>query len=112
MSVGGTWKVRQTPGARRDSADIIRWTIHTFGPQQAETYAETIALALQSLRDGPATLGVKRRNDIAPDIFTLHVARNGRKGRHFVLFRVAGDEVIDVLRLLHDSMDLEARLKD
>ena len=47
------------------------------------------------------------------DIRTLHVARDGRKGRHFVMFRVGsidGRDVIDVLRLLHDSMDLERHL--
>ena len=44
---------------------------------------------------------------------TLHVARKGRKGRHFVVFRVARDpdhDVIEVLRLLHDSMDLQRHL--
>ena len=40
-------------------------------------------------------------------------SRNGRKGRHFVLFRInkiKAHNVIDVLRLLHDSMDLERHL--
>jgi len=39
---------------------------------------------------------------------TLHVARAGRRGRHFVLYRIASPSEppgIDVLRLLHDSMD-------
>jgi toxin ParE1/3/4 len=41
----------------------------------------------------------------------MHVTRNGRKGRHFVLFRADADadavsRQIDVLRILHDSMDL------
>jgi toxin ParE1/3/4 len=40
-------------------------------------------------------------------VFTLHVARHGRRGRHFVAFRIGrieGREVIDVLRSLHDAM--------
>ena len=39
---------------------------------------------------------------------TLHVVRVGRRGRHLVLYRIAGasePSAIDVLRLLHDSMD-------
>jgi toxin ParE1/3/4 len=36
----------------------------------------------------------------------MHVAWQGKKGRHFVMFRVAPERVIEVLRLLHDSMDL------
>lgn len=68
-------------------------------------------MAFAALRTGPGAMGVRQRDDIAPGTFTLHVARNGRKGRHFIVFRVNGDErVIDVLRLLHDSMDLGQRL--
>ena len=33
-------------------------------------------------------------------------ARHGRKGRHFVVFRSSAPYQIEVLRLLHDSMDL------
>jgi toxin ParE1/3/4 len=43
-------------------------------------------------------------------IASLHVARNGSKGRHIVIFRVVSLDdtaVIKVLRLLHDSMDLQ-----
>jgi toxin ParE1/3/4 len=52
---------------------------------------------------------VKVRHDIAAGILTLHVARNGRKGKHFLMFRVSDREghVLDVLRILHDAMDLQ-----
>jgi len=100
------WKVRQTRGSRQDRAQIIRWTIRQFGTRQAEIYAETIALAIASLRDCPNITGVKQRDDLGSGIHTLHVARNGRKGRHFIVFRVSGAHIIDVLRLLHDNMDL------
>jgi toxin ParE1/3/4 len=36
----------------------------------------------------------------------------GRKGRHLVVFRMADGQVIDVIRLLHDSMDLAKLLPD
>jgi len=39
--------------------------------------------------------------------------RQGRKGRHIVLFRVGPDqdrEAIEVLRILHDAMDLQRHL--
>lgn len=66
-------------------------------------------MALETLSGGPTVIGVKARDDIAKGLFSLHVARAGRNGRHFVMFRIAkeqDDEVIEVLRLLHDSMDL------
>lgn len=63
-------------------------------------------MALEALAAGPDVVDVKARDDIAPGIHTLHVARQGRKGRHFVVLGVAEPGTIDVLRILHDSMDL------
>ncbi len=107
---GTVWTVRLTASAAADFRQILGWTAENFGTAQAGTYADTLSAALQALSAGPATIGVKARPEIGADIRTLHVARQGRKGRHFVLFRVTsvdGQDVIDVLRLLHDSMDLK-----
>lgn len=104
MSV--VWKVRLAAQAELDFFEIITWTIENFGERQAETYAETLTLAIEALHDGPEQLAAKVRDDIGPCIRTLHVARQGRSGRHFVVFSEAKDQYIDVLRLLHDSMDL------
>jgi toxin ParE1/3/4 len=73
-------------------------------------YAETLSLAIGVLAKGPEIFGTKRRDEIGHGILTLHVARQGRKGRHFVVFRISGATTIDVLRLLHDSMDLARHL--
>ncbi len=103
------WRVRLSESAEQDYRNILRWTQTRFGPQQAKTYADTLASALRDLGAGPSLMGAKPRDDIGPGMHVLHVARNGRKGRHFVLFRVEtaqAPHAIDVLRLLHDSMDL------
>lgn len=104
------WKVRMQKTASQDYGDIIKWTRKSFGEKQAQTYRVTLNMALEALRDGPNIVGVKQRDDIASGILTLHVARQGRKGRHFLLFRICSEQIIDVLRLLHDSMDLEHHL--
>lgn len=101
--------VRLGRQAEQDYIEILQWTTKTFGKGQASTYAETIALAIEALEGGADILGSKARDDIEPGIRTLHVARQGRAGRHFVVFRAAGSN-IDVLRLLHDSMDLPRHL--
>ncbi len=107
------WRVRLSAAAESDYEKILRWTTDNFGLVQARVYADTLSLALQELCAGPSIGGVKRRSEIGTDIHTLHLARKGRKGRHFVMFRVQrieGQNVIDVLRLLQDSMDLERHL--
>lgn len=106
------WTVRVSAAAEADYRSILRWTIDNFATTQAQTYAATLSHALQALHTGPAIIGAKERSEIDRNIWTLHVARNKRKGRHFIMFRVnrsmrpEGCNVIDVLRLLHDSMDL------
>lgn len=98
--------LRLAAQAEQDIGDIAAWTGSHFGEQQARTHAETLSLALEALIEGPDALGAKPREDVASGVSVLHVARNGRKGHHFVVFRVGGNSVIDVLRVLHDSMDL------
>ena len=110
---GSFWTVRLSSAAEADYQQILHWTVENFGTAQARHYADTLSSALKALSPGPAIIGVKERPEIGNNIRTLHVARNGRKGRHFVMFRVGsiqGRDVIDVLRLLHDSMDLERHL--
>lgn len=91
--MNAAWRVRLTQQAEQDYFEIIKWTIETFGPRQAGLYAETILLAVDVLYSGPDVPGAKVRDEIESGIRTLHVARNGRKGRHFVVFRVAGDHI-------------------
>ena len=107
------WVVRTGAAANGDFKSIVRWTAAKFGPAQARAYSQNIDAALQDLRAGPDIIGSKTLGDVAPGVYTLHVARTGRAGRHFVVFRAyssQGENVIDVLRLLHDSMDLARHL--
>lgn len=100
-----TWQIRLTAHAELDLVDIAKWTTEHFGTRQAKIYSETIARAVVALTDGPDAVGVKPREDLAPGIKTLHAARLGRKSRHFVVFRVRPGKTIEILRVLHDSMD-------
>ena len=107
------WTVRLTSSAERDFTQIVAYTAREFGARQAQTYLRTLSAALEAPSGGPAIAGVARRNDIGPGLMSMHVARLGRKGRHFVIFREqCGDDgpVIEVLRLLHDAMDLARQL--
>ena len=103
----GPWTVRLVAVSERDYLEVIKRSAQDFGPLQAEVYAETCALALDALRKkGPKAVGVKQREEIGPGIFALHVARLKRKASHFLVFRVLEIRTIEVLRILHDRMDL------
>jgi toxin ParE1/3/4 len=97
-------------GASQDYDNVLRWTMRDFGRYQARAYETTLREALRALRSGPNTIGVKQRDDLPLGLRTLHVARNGRKGSHFIVYRVNGERTIDVLRILHDGMDLPGHI--
>jgi len=108
-----TWSVRLAAAANADFQDILSWTTETFGTGQARAYAETLSAAVEALTAGPGARGVRPREDIAEGLFTLHVARRRRRGRHFLVFRISrmeGRDVIEVLRILHDAMDISRHL--
>lgn len=103
------WRVHVTTTAANDFCNILRWTAERFGASQARLYSGTLSAAIEALKAGPEVPGSRRREEIATGLMTLHVARGRRRGRHFVLYRIAGSKEsprIDVLRLMHDSMDL------
>jgi toxin ParE1/3/4 len=101
-----TWHVWLAEGAERDFFSVLRWTTEQFGKRQARVYETTLRRALKTLASGPSVLGCRTRPDLGAVIASLHVARQGRKGRHLLVFRAhEQDGVIEVLRILHDSMD-------
>jgi hypothetical protein len=52
-----------------------------------------------------------RGDDILPGLRVLHVARDGRRGWHFLIYRTSGDRNIEILRMLHDGIDFERHFR-
>lgn len=103
----GVWTVRLVAVSERDYQEVVKRSAQDFGPLKAEIYAETLELAIDALREkGLRTIGAKEREEIEPGIFTLHAARRKRKASHFLVFRVLEVQTIEILRILHDRMDL------
>ena len=106
------WEVVLSQQAEWDFREILQWTGEQFGKRQVEVYRETLISALVALESGPGVWGARPRRDLGPGISLLSVARGGRKGRHFVVFRALKPGSLAVLRILHDSMDLPRHLPD
>lgn len=97
------WSVYLTERATQDIDNIIDWTLKHFGQQQMRTYANLIGNGLTKLAQGPESLGVHKRPELGKNIATLHL---GQKGRHLFVFSIDYSEFhIQVLRVLHDTMD-------
>jgi toxin ParE1/3/4 len=99
------WRVRLGAAAELDFANILKWTTENFGTRQSRVYRDTIVQAIGELAAGPDVAGFKARDEIMTGLRTLHVARHGRRGRHFLMYRVRARSTIEIIRILHDSMD-------
>lgn len=103
------WRIHLTRAALDDFRQILLWTNQRFGAAQARSYGQLLTKTIGLLKEGPNIPGTRKRDEIANGLFSLHVARGGQKGRHFVIYKAGDNEdeaVVIVLRLLHDSMDI------
>jgi toxin ParE1/3/4 len=100
------WRVRLGAEAEKDFVRILKYTADAFGERQAAIYQTTLIDALTALHSGPDVSASASRDEILPGLPSLHVARQGRRGRHFIMYRALGGEAIEVVRILHDAMDL------
>ena len=86
------------PKAREDLERIGDYTLEFWGERQEEVYLGMLNRALFSLVEEPE-LG-RPVGEIAPGL------RKFRAGRHMVFYLIS-EPGIDVVRILHQSMDFE-----
>ncbi len=101
------WRVRLGVAAEVDFANILKWTTENFGARHSRAYRDTLVQAIGELADGPNVAGSRARDEIMAGIRTLHVARRGRRGSHFLMYRAAPNSTIEIVRILHDRMDIQ-----
>lgn len=104
------WRVRLGAVAELDFANILKWTTENFGARQSRIYRDTLVRAIGELANGPDPAGANARDEIMPGLRALHVARHGRRGRHFLLCRIVKGRIIEIGRIRHDQMDLQSHL--
>ena len=107
---GRKWRVRLGAAAELDFANILKWTTENFGARQSRIYRDTLIQAIGDLADGPDVAGSRGRDEIMPGLRTLHIARHGQPGRHFILYRAVEGRIIEIGRILHGQMDLGRHL--
>ena len=80
---------------------IGRFTGKSWGPEQCKIYLSKLDESFHILADQPH-LGITR-NDIRKGYRVYHV------GRHLIFYRQKST-CIEIIRILHDRMDVETRL--
>jgi plasmid stabilization system protein ParE len=103
------------PPALKEMRGLLRWSRQVFGSEGARNYEKLMRRAYDLLRDDPARPNVQRREDLPRAPYTFHLRHARTRGaapkqaRHIIVFTY-DDTSVTILRVLHDSMDIEHRV--
>lgn len=93
-----------TNKAVEDLSDIWEYTCGVWSESQADKYYGLLIEAFEEIALNPAH--GKRYEKIDPSILGLRVSR------HIVFYRAINADEIEVLRILHERMDLRSRMEE
>lgn len=89
-----------TKKALRDLSDIWEYTVDTWSERQADKYYFMLLTACQELADG------KVSGKLYPEV-QAGIA-GFRTGQHILFYRKHSDGDIEIVRILHEQMDLKS----
>lgn len=115
--------MRISEPALNDLAGILDWSASRFGLDARAHYEILIETAFLDLVEDPFRRGSRALPDAVGSerrLFHLKWSRKRSLDRgggvrspcHFIAYRWAGDEVVVVLRVLHEAMDIRTLLSE
>lgn len=90
--------------AINDLNAIWKYTFEKWSENQADKYYETIKLACQEIAEF-SELG-KKYSEINRYLLGF------KSGKHIIFYQITSKDEIEVIRILHERMDLKSRLID
>lgn len=93
-----------TNKAVEDLATIWEYTYKTWSESQADKYYKLLISTFGEIAQNPQR--GKNYDEIDKTIFGLRV------GKHIVFYRVTKSNKIEILRILHQQMELRNKMKD
>jgi toxin ParE1/3/4 len=97
-------KVTLRQEAIDDLTDIWEYTKTEWSENQAEKYYQSIKYSCNDIAENP-TIG-KTYSEISKQLFGL------KSGKHIIFYRILSEFEIEVIRILHERMDLKSRLNE
>ena len=87
-----------------DLNDIWDYTFEKWSEKQADKYYSIIKLACNAIGENP-DLG-KEYDGVSKNLLGL------KSGKHIIFYQVISDDRIEVIRILHEQMDLKSRIAE
>lgn len=114
-------RYRLSSAAQSDIARLLVYTQDKFGTAVRERYQSLLVTALQDLAADPERIGSIARPELGKGLRSYHLRHSReraaqeagatiRKPRHLALYRQAPTNLIEIVRVLHDAMELERHL--
>lgn len=103
-------RVRFTTTAAADISSVLAFTLQNFGQVKWLQYQELLATAIDAIADNPMSPASAALAGLPAGYRKMHISRRGRKARHLLCYHVIDDDWVEILRLLHDSMDVRQHL--
>jgi toxin ParE1/3/4 len=92
------------PAAWQDLEDIWNYSDYQWGEKRADAYIRQLNEGFLLLADAPET--GRDCSDIRPGYRKYQVAR------HVIFYRITSDGDIEIVRILHERMDVERHLPE
>ena len=96
-------KYKLTTGAVKDLEDIWAYTYEKWSVEQADRYYNLIIDEIEYLTSNP--LAGKSMDHIKEGY------RASKVKSHLVFYKISGDKPLEIVRILHQRMDVENRMK-
>jgi toxin ParE1/3/4 len=115
-------RLRLSGPARIDIEDLLAWSEDRFGVAARQRYEALLTAAPSDVAQDPARQVVEQRPELGSAVFSYHISHSRRssearsaagvvaKPQHLLAWRVAGDGTLDIVRVLHDAMELSRHL--
>jgi toxin ParE1/3/4 len=95
---------RLTKKAAEDIALIWNYTVDTWSENQADHYFHMLLDSCQDISDGRV---------IGKQYEGIYSGLLGKKaGKHIIFYRMINPDVVEIVRILHERMDLKKRIKE
>lgn len=91
--------------AVEDLTNIWNYTVETWSEAQADKYYMSLVAACRQIADSPGPLG-RKYMEVMAGLYGY------RTGKHLVFYRAISEETIEIVRILHERMDLENRIQE
>jgi toxin ParE1/3/4 len=106
--------------AEEDIVSILSWSLKRFGTAAQRRYESLLTVALSALCADPERYGSNERPEFGAGVRTYHLRFSRdeawvpegtvHRPRHLIVYRITSRRELQVIRVLHDSMEVRRHL--